>query len=699
MTKTKSIILLRISIAYLAMLVLGLSILYRVFHLQTVEGAYWRSLSDSLTTRYVTIDADRGNIYASDGKLLATSLPVFEIRMDFKAEGLTEDVFKSDIRNLSEALSGLFGNKTAYEYYTELSVARKNKERYHLIKSNVSYVELQQLKQFPIFKLGRNTGGLIVLQHNKRVYPYDYLAKRTIGYVRDNNIQPVGIEAFENALLKGIPGKQLMQKAGNGIWLPLNDEQEVEPKHGKDVYTTLDVGLQDLAEHALMKSLLKHNAHHGCVIVMEVSTGKIKAIANMGMIKDSVYHELMNYAVGEALEPGSTFKLASMLALFEDGYIKPEQIVDVELGRKVFFNQVMKDAEEHGFREISVRSLFAHSSNVGVSKLVYQYYSKNPDKYLAHLRRLNLDQLTGIEIPGEKKPRIKTTKDTDWSKVSLPWMSVGYEINMTPLRLLTLYNAVANNGKMMKPYLIESVREYNNIIQKNEPVVVNPQIASEQTIKQLKQIMEAVVIEGTAKNLYNPYYSVAGKTGTAQIANNAGGYNNKIYQSSFMGYFPADNPLYSVAVVINNPRNGVYYGSAVAGPVFKEIADNVYASNLNINTKPIVTNNKSILKLCSGSKQDIETLYREFGMAVPASINSNWITPVISDSSIQIKEMAHKDGSVPNVVGMGLRDALYILESKGYQVRFTGYGYVKSQSLKQAVNTETNHLIELTLGI
>jgi cell division protein FtsI (penicillin-binding protein 3) len=655
-------------------------------------------MSDSLITRYITIEADRGNIYTEDGKLLATSLPVFEVRMDMMAQGLTNELFNDNVRQLADELSRLFGNKTSYEYYMELTQARKNKERYHLIKNNVSYVDLQQLKQFPIFRLGRNTGGLIVKQYNKRIYPYNILAKRTIGYVRDNNIQPVGLEAYNNDLLKGIPGKQLVQKAGNGIWLPLNDEQEVEPVHGKDIYTTLDVGIQDLAEHALLKTLLKNKADHGCVIVMEVQTGKIKAIANLGRINDSTYAELMNYAVGEALEPGSTFKLASMLALFEDGYISPNHMVDVELGRKMFFNQMMKDAEDHNFREITVKQLFAHSSNVGVSKLVYQYYSKNPDQFLAHLRRLQLDQLTGIEVPGEKKPRIKNTKDADWSKVSLPWMSVGYELNITPLRLLTLYNAVANDGKMMKPYLIESVREYNKIIKQHQPEVLVNQIAKPQTIQYLKEILEAVVIEGTAKNLYNNYYSIAGKTGTAQIATDNSGYGNKIYQSSFMGYFPADKPLYSIAVVVNNPKLA-YYGSVVAAPVFKEIADNIYASQSDLMMHTSSASGAKLFNLYSGTQEDIIEVCNTLHVPIQNLSTGIWVSPVINDSTITIRDINFSDDKIPSVVGMGLRDALYLLESKGIQVKFSGFGKVKAQSLPAGTAILQDQTITLTLGL
>lgn len=698
MSKTKSVILLRITMVYLFMILFGIAILYRIFHLQQVEGSYWRSMSDSLITRFLTVEADRGNIYTEDGKLLATSLPVFEVRMDMMAQGLTDQIFKENCKQLADELSRLFGNKTAYEYYMELTQARKNKERYHLIRNNVSFVDLQQLKQFPIFKLGRNTGGLIVSQFNKRIYPYNILAKRTIGYVRDNNIQPVGLEAYKNDLLTGIPGKQLMQKAGNGIWLPLNDEQEVDPVNGKDIYTTLDVGIQDLAEHALLKTLLKNKADHGCVIVMEVKTGKIKAIANLGKMNDSTYAELMNYAVGEALEPGSTFKLASMLALFEDGFITPEQMVDVELGRKMYFNQLMKDAEDHNFKEINVRKLFAHSSNVGVSKLITQYYSKNPEQYLAHLRRLQLDQLTGIEVPGEKKPRIKSTKDADWSRVSLPWMSVGYELNMTPLRMLTLYNAIANDGRMMKPYLIESVREYNNVIEQYNPIVLVDQVASPASIQHLKDILEAVVIEGTAKNLYNHYYSVAGKTGTAQIAANNSGYANKIYQSSFMGYFPADKPLYSIAVVINNPKVA-YYGSVVAAPVFKEIADNIYASQSEMIMQTSNTSGPKIFSIYSGMQEDITQICNTLNMPVQNISAGQWVMPVLNDSLITIKDLEINEDKIPSVVGMGLRDALYILESRGVQVQCTGYGKVKSQSIKPGTLINKDQTILLTLGL
>ncbi|HZF99776.1 MAG TPA: penicillin-binding transpeptidase domain-containing protein, partial [Chitinophagales bacterium] len=446
---TKRDIFWRITIAYICVMLFGVAILWRVFQLQNVEGDYWRAMSDSLTTKYFTVEAERGNIYSTDGRLMATSLPVFEVRMDLRAEGLTDERFYKNVKQLGASLAQLFGDKSAAEYTNGLINARKNRSRYHLIRNNVSYTQMLKLKKFPLFELGQHKGGVIIIQKNKRLYPYEVLAKRTIGYVRENNVQPVGLEGQFNQHLTGEPGKRLMQKVSGGNWIPLNDDNEIESRNGRDVYTTIDISLQDIAENALEKTLIKNNANHGCAIVMEVATGKIRALANLGKMENGKYGETFNYAVGEALEPGSTFKLASMLALIEDGYVTPDDIVDVEYGRKQFFTQIMKDSEAHNKTKVTIKECFAISSNVGISKLVAQCYAKNPEGYLEHLRKMQLDQKTGIEVPGESKPYIKNTKDKHWSRVSLPWMSVGYETNISPLRMLTVYAAVANNGTMM----------------------------------------------------------------------------------------------------------------------------------------------------------------------------------------------------------------------------------------------------------
>ncbi len=694
----------RIAIAFIAMVVFAVAILWKIFQIQNVEGNYWRAMADSLTTRYVAIDADRGNIYSSDNRLLATSLPRFEIRFDAKAEGLENSYFNSTIGKLADSLAWLFNDKSSNDYRFELTNARKNNERYHLLKREISYTQLQAIKNFPIFRDGQYKGGLIVTQKNKRSYPFRVLANRTIGYVRDNGTKPVGLEAKFNNDLIGTQGKRLMQKISGGIWMPVNDDNELAPKNGKDIITTIDVSIQDIAENALLKTLLKNNADHGCVIVMDVKTGAIKAIANLGRDKDSVYKELYNYAIGEAHEPGSTFKLASMLSLLEDGYIKLTDTIDTEHGHKIYGKQNMKDAEDHGESRVTIKKCFAISSNVGVSKLVNQNYYKNPDKFLKHLRDLKLDQPVGIEIPGERKPYIKNDSDKLWSaSVSLPWMSVGYELNITPLRLLTLYNAVANNGVMMKPYIVQAIQEYGQTSQEFAPVISISKICTDATLISLKELLNEVVISGTAHNLFNPYYSVAGKTGTAQITNIGGGYVKHIYQSSFYGYFPADVPQYSIAVVINAPSNGVYYGSAVAGPVFKEIADNIFSTNLNIH--PSIENDTVTYKATmpivkTGSSSDLKYLFNNLKIPFINNEEGTWLQQVSSEKVVELisSNKSVVAGVVPDVKGMGLRDAIYLLESSGLQVRVDGIGVVKNQSLPAGTKILKGQLITITLN-
>ena len=495
-----------------------------------------------------------------------------------------------------------------------------------------------------------------------------------------------------------------MQKVSGGNWMPVNDDEGLAPKNGKDIITTIDVAIQDVAEHALLKTLLKNKANHGCVIVMDVKTGAIKAIANLGIDKkDSTYKELYNYAIGEAHEPGSTFKLASMLALFEDGYKKLTDTINTEHGHKLYGKQVMKDAEEHGESRVTVKKCFAISSNVGISSMIYQSYVNNPDKFLKHLRDLQLDQVVGIEIPGEQRPYIKNVKDKFWSGVSLPWMSVGYELNITPLRLLTLYNAVANNGVMMKPYIVHLIQEYGQPTKEFIPIVLNPKICSDATLLSLKEILNEVVISGTAHNLFNPYYSVAGKTGTAQITNVGGGYKDKVYQSSFYGYFPADAPQYSIAIVINAPSTGVYYGSAVAGPVFKEIADNIFSTNLDMHPsieKDTTSYNVTLPIVKTGFSSDLKYLVNNLRIPFANVEEGTWLQQVVNKKKVELisSNKIVIAGVVPDVKGMGLRDAIYLLESSGLQVKVDGKGVVKNQSLPAGTKILKGAFITITLN-
>lgn len=692
----------RIGLAYLFMMLLGIAIAWKVFYIQNVEGQRYRSMADSITTKYMPVLAERGNIYSFDGRLLATSLPNFEIRMDMKADGLTNEVFHKGIDSLALLMSRLFGDRSFTDYKKQFSAARKRGDRYFLVKKNVTYPQLLELKTFPVFRFGQYKGGLIVLQENKRAYPYKELANRTIGYMRDATVQPVGLEGSFNDQLTGIPGKRLMQKVSGGEFIPINDKNELDPQNGRDVITTLDVNLQDVAENALLKTLVQNNADHGCVVVMEVKTGAIRAIANLGRNAQGTYWENYNYAVGESHEPGSTFKLASMLALLDDGYVDIEDTVDVELGIHQYWNQTMRDAERHNLTRITVRSAFAHSSNVGISKLVEQHYNKDPEKYLQHLRELGLDKKLNIEIPGEQQPYIKNTKDKRFTRYSLPWMSVGYEIQISPLQMLTFYNSVANNGVMMKPYLVQQIQEYGLPLKEFKPEVLNKKICSEKTLQSLRLILKEVVDSGTARNLRNPNYSVAGKTGTAQIADEKHGYATRVYQSSFVGYFPAEQPLYSCIVVVNAPSKGVYYGAAVAAPVFKEIADKVYATDLDVHPSvALLANNELVKPLAkSGYKSDLLYVCKQLGIKSQSKSDNPWVA-VESGTDLELtdKKITEQSGIVPDVKGMGLRDALYLLESCGLQVSVTGAGAVLSQSILPGAMVEKGQTISIALSL
>jgi cell division protein FtsI (penicillin-binding protein 3) len=694
-------ILWRIYFSYAFMVVLGIGILVQATRVQTVRGSYYRELADSLTTSYREIDAIRGNIYAADGSLLATSVPIYDIRMDLKADGLKKDIFEEKIDSLGDGLSRIFGDASGREYTRRLREARRAGKRNYLIKRNIDYQQLQAVKELPIFNLGRYKGGLVVEQKSKREMPFRHLAKRTIGYAI-NGVAPVGLEGAYDKTLAGEHGKRLMQKIAGGVWMPINEGEEIAPMNGHDIITTLDINIQDVAEAALLRTLENNAADHGCVVVMEVATGQIKAIANLGRDSEAgAYYEKYNYAVGESMEPGSTFKLASLMVGLERGDFTLNDSVDIERGKVKFFDRQMKDSEEHDHRNMSVTDLFAISSNVGVSKLIQQHYGKQPKVFVDGLKKLGLGSSIGLEITGEGKPLIKDPQGKGWSGVTLPWMSVGYETRFTPLQLLMFYNAVANNGVMMKPYLVSEIRNFGKVEQKFTPMVVKDQIASKTTIAAARTMLEAVVENGTGKNLKSDQYTAAGKTGTAQVANDRFGYKESMrYRASFAGYFPADNPKYSCIVVIVNPKKGLYYGSYVAGPVFKEIADKVYASIIN----PALEEEKKesaprYLVLKNGAHEPtLEVLklldadYRELDQ------DAEWVSAESDSTRVTISALTVNRQKVPKVTGMGLQDAMYLLENAGLRVVPVGKGKVKRQSIPAGSTARKNQQIVIELS-
>lgn len=680
----KNDILWRIYLAFFMVALVAVAVLFQAFRIQVTEGGEWKAMADSLTTRYRTIEAERGNILSADGRLLATSLPFFDIRFDAAAPAIDDQLFYSKVDSLAMLMASQFQDHDRNYYQQKLISARKQGNRYLLIRRKVTYPELQEIKTWPLFRLGQYKGGFIIEQENKREIPFGVLAHRTIGYVRSGpGSQSVGLEASFNEFLKGRNGQRLMQRIAGGVWMPLNDESEIEPKDGADLITTLDLNIQDVAEEALLRALEQHDADHGTAIVLEVATGKIRAIANLGRMGESGYWEKYNYGIGEASEPGSTFKTATMMALFEDGLVEPTDTVDIGYGETYFHGQAMKDAKPHNYGRVTVQRAFELSSNVGISQLANQHYKDTPQQFIDHLKRFHLDQLTGVEVKGEGKPLIKNSGDEGWSLLSIPWMSVGYEVKLTPLQTLSFYNAIANRGTMMKPYLVESINAFGKPIKSFTPQIVEQQICSAPTIEKLHHMLVGVVENGTARyRLFSNNYGIAGKTGTAQIAQGSGGYA-KVYQSSFVGYFPADRPQYSCIVVVTAPSKGVYYGGSVAGPVFKEIADKIYANQIQLQTEEALADRlaPSVAAHQSGFAEDFNQVYAALGLTATKMVEEPWVYTIRDQDSLTVQTLNIPKDKVPNVRGMGLRDALYVLENRGLQVKVQGHGKVYHQSV------------------
>jgi len=697
----------RVGLVYVIMLLGAMAIVARIVFLQFVQGAKWIEKEKNISLKDIRIEPNRGDILDCKGRILATSIPFYEIRMDVSHATISEDLFREKIDSLAFCLSRLFKDKPKSTYKKELWDARIKDKRYFLIKSKVNYNDLKQIKTFPIIKLGKNKGGLIVSQDNMRIQPHLTLASRTIGYIsKSESGSLVGLEGAFNDDLTGVTGIKIMQKIAGNIWMPVNDENEVEPKDGCDIVSTIDISLQDVAENALRRQLLKHNAHHGTAIVMEVKTGEIKAITNLEQDSNGCCRELYNYAIGESTEPGSTFKLPSLMAAMEDGYITLNDTVDTGHGSICFYDKTIYDSDKKGYGIISLQHVFEVSSNVGVSKVITKYYTGREKKFIDRLYNFGLNKKLNLEIKGEGSPDIKYPGDKLWSGISLPMMSHGYEVKMTPLQILTFYNAVANEGKMVKPRFVKEIRFYGNIVKKEEIEVLNPSICSSATLKMAKRMLEGVVENGTAKNLKNNRYKIAGKTGTAQIAKQGTGYRTEAkisYQASFCGYFPADNPKYSCIVVVNAPSNGVYYGNLVAGPVFKEIADKVYATTIGIDDSTLEGRRKlkaSTPAVKNGHYEKLKEALDDLGIpfVFQGKKTSEWV--ISSRDSLTEKLTPKKiiENLVPDVTGMGIQDALYIIENAGLRATVKGYGKVISQSVVAGTKVTKGECVYLKMS-
>jgi len=640
-------------------------VMIKLNNIQWVEGDYYRKLAKERTVKNFIIPANKGNVYSSDGSLLATSIPEYVIRFD-AVSPKTED-FNNNIKPLSDSLAVFFGKSSGY-FQSKLQKARSNKNRYFLIARELSYSNYLRIKNFPLFNKGPYKGGIIVEQKTVREHPIGRVAERTIGYERTNNDgtpNGKGLEYAYRKHLNGANGHRMMQKIAKNQWKPINDNNELEPQDGLDIISTIDVYIQDIAHHALLKQLEYYEADHGCVVVMETKTGEVKAISNLGRAKDGSYYETQNYAVAESHEPGSTFKILGLIALLDDKKADTSTVYDSNGGVIAFYNRKVKDSHKGGYGKISLAKGFEVSSNTILVQAVYDAYKDNPKQFVDRINSYGLNKPLGLQLIGEGKPIIHQPGTKGWSGVSLPWMAFGYGVSLTPLQTLAIYNAVANNGVMVKPFFVKEIKEWNTVIEKFDPVVIHPKIASEEVLAKVRKVLENVVKRGTGSKLYSKDFSMAGKTGTAQVDYNKG--EGKLYYaSSFVGYFPANEPKYSCIVVVHKPKvSSGYYGADVAGPVFKRIAQKIYTDSPPTN-----------------HIKDINTKI--------TSLESNYVS--------YYKKLEKEPSTVPNVKGMSAMDALALLENLGLEVRVKGIGNVKEQSIKAGEKINKNQVIILNLS-
>jgi cell division protein FtsI (penicillin-binding protein 3) len=657
----------RIYLVAFFIFVMAMAIAVKLTNIQWVEGDYYRKLAKERTVKNFVIPANKGNIYSADGSLLATSIPNYVIRFDAVAP--KAEAFEKNVKPLSDSLSVLLG-KPSYYFLNEFRKARAKNNRYFLVARDLSYTEYMKMKSFPMFNLGPFKGGIIVEQKTVREHPIGKIAERTIGYERKTptgTLDGKGIEWAFRKYLNGKDGKILKQKIAKGQWKPIRDVNEVDPQDGYDVISTIDVFIQDIAHHALLKQLTDYEADHGCVVVMETKTGKIKAISNLGRAADGSYYETTNYAVAESHEPGSTYKLVDMMVLLDDKKIDTSAVFDSHGGIVKYSGRSVRDSHEGGYGKISLARGFEVSSNTVLVQAVYNNYKDNPSEFVDHLNKYGLNKSLGLAIKGEGKPFVPQPSDKNWSNISLPWMAFGYGVSITPLQTLTFYNAVANNGVMVKPQFVSEIKEWNKTIKKYDTEVMNQKICSQETILKLHAVLENVVKRGTGSKLYSKDFSMAGKTGTAQVNYHKAGKEGLYYASSFVGYFPAEKPKYSCIVVVHKPNTSKnnYYGADVAGPVFKRIAQKIFTD--------------------APSTNEIKNINRK----VPRQEDSY---------ETYVKKSQKEQLSIPNLKGMSGMDAVALLGNLGIRVKVVGVGKVKKQSIQPGENLDKNKTIILELS-
>lgn len=692
----------RVYLVYVGVLLFAIAIFTRVLYLQVWSDVDLKEEVEKSTIKLKEIKAPRGNIFADNDQktTLALSVPRYDVHMDL----VTVDsvLFEENILALSDSLSKLFGG-SSMEWELDLRAARQDGDMYYSIENNCTHLQVQRLETFPIFEKGQFGGGFIKGDPKSvRIKPFDQLAHRTIGFYRPptsgSDVIAVGLEGAYNQYLEGEDGQLLKERIGgidDDAWKTVPSELNHEPVPGKDVYTSIDINIQDVAHSALMKQMIEQNAQNGCAVLMEVETGYIKAISNLTRDTSGGYSEDYNHAVGMSSEPGSTFKLASLMVALDDGVIRITDSVSMP-GKYCYYGTCLHDSKHDGYGKNTIQYAFEVSSNV-MSKIINDNYSSQPQLFIDGLKEIGVHKPLGLDLAGEGSPLIKDASDETFSGISLPWMAIGYEVRQTPLQTLALYNAIANDGVMMKPQFVKEIRSGNEVVEAFPPVVLNPMVCKPTTVLDLQELLKGVVERGTAKNIKARGFDIAGKTGTAKIAKD-GSYSDK-YQASFVGYFPADNPKYSCVVVIQGPTKEIY-GASVSGTVFKEIADKVYANGLE-NTRADVEEELAVMAYPYSKNGDRNELKKVFSkMGVPVKDNSgsaNYVATVTGETNVQMNAKNFDDNLVPSVIGMGLVDALFVLESKGLSVQINGSGIVKDQSINPGAKLVKGQLIILDL--
>lgn len=701
-------LLVRVYIVVLLFVLFAAAILVKVVQINVVEGEYWRKKAVN-NLRWVKVEAERGDIFSDNGSSMVTSVTLFDIYMDLTVS--REKDFKANIDSLSYYLEKYSNKeKSRWQWKAELTKLRKaglekNKAgtKYYPIASNLDYLDRHRFENFPLFRLGSLRGGIIVKSKIRRVKPYGEMASRLLGIDR-KNAQNVGIEASYDEYLAGKSKEQLMKKIARGVYVPMEDVEDAQLERGYDLTTTLDVDIQDVVHNELLSAIQYHDADQATAIIMDVETGAIKAMSNLNRIENGRYGEIENVGVTRMFEPGSTIKLATVLALLEDGKAKSSSIVNLEGGRKNFYGETMHDSEPHSIYDTDLMTAFSKSSNVGIASLADLHFNdskENRQKFIKYFKKFGLGEKSGIDLNGEPHEFLSSPADegTKFSLTSVPWMAHGYEMRMTPLQVLAFYNAIANDGKLMAPYVVSKVMHNGETILENKPKELASSIASLSSVHEAQDMLREVVVSGTARSLYNENYGISGKTGTSKDYGVFDEGRNP-YNASFAGYFPSENPKYSMIVVFFNPRNHGFYGGSVAAPVFKHVADKIFALKVDLkqdyykeNVESIASTNYRKPAYSIGYKDDFRNILKHTRVPLEEETDATWAVLNPYNENLRLEKRKIVAQSVPDVVGMGIRDAVYVLENLGLKVRFDGRGRVVSQSINPGTKINGQEII------